>query len=108
MNNDGLKHIHNVMHAFIEGIAAGVYQSLDDIQADANEYLMMEKAVQKLSNWNESCSVEDLATIFDGLSNSMKRKNEEKQLKEEWEETMQTPPTPPLSSEDIKRYIQQC
>ena len=62
---EGLKHIHNLMHVLIEGIAAGVYISIDDAQRDAQEYLTMEKAIKKLSNWNESSSIEELANIFD-------------------------------------------
>lgn len=72
------------MHILIEGIAAGVYTSLDDIQADAYEYLQMEKAVEKLENWTMTDKVEDLAKIFDGISNSMLRKKEQDKEEKEW------------------------
>lgn len=80
MNNEGFKHIHNLMHVFIEGIAAGLYDSLDDIQCDACEYLAMERAVEKLSNWNENSNVNDLAIIFDGVSNSIMSRKEREEL----------------------------
>ena len=83
---EGLKHIHNLMHVLIEGIAAGVYTSIDDAQRDAQEYLTMEKAIKKLSNWNESSSIEELANIFDGISNSKKVKEEEREREEVWAE----------------------
>ena len=90
---EGLKHIHNLMHVLIEGIAAGVYTSIDDAQRDAQEYLTMEKAIKKLSNWNESSSIEELANIFDGISNS-KREREEV-----WAEITSMPTLPKLDGE---------
>ena len=90
---EGLKHIHNLMHVLIEGIAAGVYASIDDAQRDAQEYLTMEKAIKKLSNWNESSSIEELANIFDGISNSKKVKEEV------WAEITSMPTLPKLDGE---------
>lgn len=90
MIEDGRVHVNNIMHAFIEGLAAGVYQSLDDVQRDALEYLNLEKAVVKLSNWKNSKdsldSLDSLAYIFDGLSKSKKRKEEENKCRQEWED----------------------
>ena len=96
---EGLKHIHNLMHVLIEGIAAGVYTSIDDAQRDAQEYLTMEKAIKKLSNWNESSSIEELANIFDGISNSKKVKEEERKREEEWAEITSMPTLPKLDGE---------
>lgn len=96
---EGLKHIHNLMHVLIEGIAAGVYTSIDDAQRDAQEYLTMEKAIKKLSNWNESSSIEELANIFDGISNSKKVKEEEREREEEWAEITSMPTLPKLDGE---------
>lgn len=95
---EGLKHIHNLMHVLIEGIAAGVYTSIDDAQRDAQEYLTMEKAIKKLSNWNESSSIEELANIFDGISNSKKVK-EEREREEVWAEITSMPTLPKLDGE---------
>lgn len=96
---EGLKHIHNLMHVLIEGIAAGVYTSIDDAQRDAQEYLTMEKAIKKLSNWNESSSIEELANIFDGISNSKKVKEEEREREEVWAEITSMPTLPELDGE---------
>ena len=96
---EGLKHIHNLMHVLIEGIAAGVYTSIDDAQRDAQEYLTMEKAIKKLSNWNESSSIEELANIFDGISNSKKVKEEERGREEVWAEIASMPTLPKLDGE---------
>ena len=82
MNNEGLGHIHNVMLVFIEGIAAGMYTSLEDIQCDACEYLAMERAVEKLSKWNTNSSVQELAEIFDGISNSIMTRQEQKEMEQ--------------------------
>ena len=90
-NNEGLQHIHNLMHVFIEGLAAGVYESIDDVQQDAQEYLAMENAVEKLSNWTKDSSVEDLANIFEGLSNSMNTKKVRIEEEKEWKELMAMP-----------------
>ena len=62
--DEGLEHIHNIMHVFIEGLAAGIYDSVDDVQQDAKEYLAMENAVKKLAKWNKTSQVSDLAEIF--------------------------------------------
>ena len=87
------------MHVLIEGIAAGVYTSIDDAQRDAQEYLTMEKAIKKLSNWNESSSIEELANIFDGISNSKKVKEEEREREEVWAEITSMPTLPQLDGE---------
>ena len=97
---EGLKHIHNLMHVLIEGIAAGVYTSIDDAQRDAQEYLTMEKAIKKLSNWNESSSIEELANIFDGISNSKKVKEEERERGKVWAEITSMPTLPKLDGEE--------
>ena len=88
---DGLSHIHNIMHVFIEGLAAGIYTDLEDIQADATQYLAMEQVVEKLSKWNKDSTVEELADIFDGIHHSMEiQKARQKEL-QEWEEIQQFP-----------------
>jgi len=84
-NENGLQHIHNVMHVFIEGLAAGIYDSVEDIQQDAKEYLAMEKAVEKLSKWDKTSEVDDLVNIFDGLSNSIAKRKEHEEEEKVWE-----------------------
>lgn len=91
MNNDGMKHIHKIMHVFIEGLAAGVYDSVDDIQADAKEYLEMERVVQKLSNWKDTDNVEDLTQIFEGLSKSIESRKKKVEEEKEWADVMEMP-----------------
>lgn len=97
--DEGLEHIHRIMHVFIEGLAAGVYDSVDDIQADAKEYLAMEKAVEKLSNWNKDSSVEDLSNIFDGLSRSMDRQRAKVEEEKVWSEISEMPV---IGEDDVK------
>ena len=89
--NNGMEHIHNIMHVFIEGLAAGVYETVDDIQTDAREYLAMERAVEKLSKWDKDDTIEDLADIFDGISNSRKQKEAKEQEKKEWDSVLEMP-----------------
>ena len=91
MNNDGMKHIHRIMHVFIEGLAAGVYDSVEDIQADAKEYLEMERVVQKLSNWKDTDNVDDLAQIFAGLSKSIETRKQKVKEEKEWADVMEMP-----------------
>ena len=98
--NEGLQHIHNVMHVFIEGIAAGMYESLEDIQCDACEYLAMERAVEKLSNWNADSKIEDLEHIFEGISNSMDVKRARQQEQAEWASLLDD--MPKLGEENVK------
>jgi hypothetical protein len=98
--NEGLQHIHNVMHVFIEGIAAGMYESLEDIQCDACEYLAMERAVKKLSNWNADSKIEDLENIFEGISNSMEAKRARQQEQAEWASLLDD--MPKLGEENVK------
>lgn len=98
--NEGLQHIHNVMHVFIEGIAAGMYESLEDIQCDACEYLAMERAVEKLSNWNADSKIEDLENIFEGISNSMEAKRARQQEQNEWATLLNDMPT--IGEENVK------
>ena len=91
MNNDGMKHIHRIMHVFIEGLAAGVYDAVEDIQADAQEYLEMERVVQKLSNWKDTDNVNDLAQIFAGLSKSIETRRNKVKEEKEWADVMEMP-----------------
>lgn len=91
MIKDGAKHIQKLMHVFIEGIAAGIYDNLDDIQADACEYLNMERAVDKLSNWNKDSKIEDLAEVFDGVSRSMESRRHKAEEQKEWDDMMKMP-----------------
>ena len=91
MHTDGLQHIHNLMHSFIGSIASGVYTSLDDVQQDAQEYLAMEKVVQKLSNWDENSSVEELSQIFSGLSNSINQRKVQMIEEKNWQQLMEMP-----------------
>jgi len=94
----GLEHIHRLMHVFIEGIAAGVYDSVEDAQQDAKEYLAMEKAVEKLSKWNKTSEVNELAEIFDGISHSINCKKE----KAENEKAFSLDDMPKLGEEDAE------
>lgn len=96
---EGLKHIHNLMHVLIEGIAAGVYSSIEDAQLDAQEYLSMEKAVKKLSEWKEGSSIDELAQIFDGISNSIKVRKEEREREKEWAEIISMPTLPQIDGD---------
>lgn len=89
--NEGLQHIHKLMHVLIEGIAAGVYTSKADIEADANQYLQMEKAVEKMSTWNEDSSVEELAGIFEGISHSMEEQKQKEEEKKSWRDIADMP-----------------
>jgi len=89
---EGLQHIHNLMHVFIEGVAAGIYTDIEDAQEDARQYLAMEQAVEKLSKWNENSSVQDLANIFDGIQRSMEVQKAREKEDEEWRD-IQTMPT---------------
>ena len=96
MNNkareeEGLKHIHEIMHVFIEGLASGVYTSVEDVQADACQYLAMEEAVKRLANWNENSSVNDLANIFDGIANSIAVRKQQEEEEKEWQEITEMP-----------------
>ena len=88
------------MHVFIEGIAAGMYESLEDIQCDACEYLAMERAVKKLSNWNADSKIEDLENIFEGISNSMEAKRARQQEQAEWASLLDD--MPKLGEENVK------
>ena len=100
--NEGLKHIHNLMHVLIEGIAAGVYSNISDAQVDAQEYLSMEKAIKKLGNWKKGDSIDDLAKIFDGISNSIKTREEEREREEEWASINTMPSLPPNGELNVK------
>ena len=86
-----MKHIHTIMHVFIEGLAAGVYDAVEDIQADAQEYLEMERVVQKLSNWKDTDNVNDLAQIFAGLSKSIETRKQKVKEEKEWADVMEMP-----------------
>lgn len=101
--NDGMEHIRNVMHVFIEGLAAGVYESIDDIQTDAREYLAMERAVEKLSKWDKDNTVEELADIFDGISNSKKQREFKEQEQREWDRVQEMPS---VQEEEIETLIE--
>lgn len=89
--NEGLQHIHNIMHVFIEGIAAGIYTNVEDAQEDARQYLAMEQAVEKLSKWNENSSVQDLANIFNGIQHSMEVQRAREEEEKEWKEIQTMP-----------------
>lgn len=91
MVSDGKEHIQRLMHVFIEGLAAGVYDNVDDIQQDAKEYLAMERAVEKLSKWDKTSEVNDLVQIFDGLSNSLNKKREKLEEEQAWKEINEMP-----------------
>lgn len=91
MVSDGTEHIQRLMHVFIEGLAAGVYDNVDDIQQDAKEYLAMEKAVEKLSKWGMTSNVDDLVNVFDGLSNSLNKKREKLSEEQAWEKIKEMP-----------------
>ena len=84
-----MKHIDRIMHVFIEGLAAGVYDSVEDIQADAKEYLEMERVVQKLSNWKDTDNVDDLAQIFAGISKSIETRKQKVKEEKEWADVME-------------------
>ena len=88
---EGLEKIHNLMHVFIEGLASGIYTDINDVQADACQYLSMEEAVKKLANWTEHSKIADLAEIFDGISNSMKVREEQEREEMELAEIRKMP-----------------
>lgn len=81
MISEGSQHIQNLLYTLVEGIALGMYTSLEDAQQDAKEYLAMDKAVKKLEKWDpKKDKVEDLSKIFEGISRSMKIKEEQEEM----------------------------
>lgn len=101
MNNEGKEKIAKLMHVFIEGIAAGIYESVYDIERDAKEYLAMEKVVDKLSNWKETDTVEDLAKLFDGVVSSAHVREHASKEKEEWNKIKEMPNV----ADDIETFL---
>lgn len=98
--NEGKDKIHRLMHVFIEGIAAGVYESIYDIERDAQEYLAMEKVVDKLSNWKNTDTVNDLAKLFDGVVSSKQVRETNKKQKKKWDKIKEMP-----SVDEIETYL---
>jgi hypothetical protein len=100
--NEGKEKIHKLLHVFIEGIAAGVYETVEDVERDAKEYLVMEKVIDKLSNWNVSDTVEDLAKLFDGVVSSEQTRKTRVEKKREWENITEMPKV-----EDVETLIEE-
>lgn len=99
--NEGKEKIHALLHVFIEGIAAGVYETVEDVERDAKEYLAMEKVIDKLSNWNVSDTIEDLAKLFDGVVSSKQTRKARVEEKREWENVTEMPKV-----EDIEIFLE--